>query len=149
MIVPQFKSKNVYNFFKKICMMYVSNFFIFIYLFLKNTVLLIYKYEHFLNFKLQCCYQFKAIFSTIGFINILPTMVRVYNQFTHNTVLTHAIEFTFRQFYIMHRTPFILQLLGCVANYIAIENNISNKSNNFYCVSYFHKNVYIFTYFNL
>ncbi|KAK4476002.1 hypothetical protein MN116_001236 [Schistosoma mekongi] len=85
-----------------------------------------------LAFFIQCCYQFKTVFSTTGYTGIVPTMIRVYNQHTHNAVLTQAIEFAFRQFYVMHRTPFILQLLGSIANYVTINNEIIGVGDEFY-----------------
>ncbi|XP_018654349.1 hypothetical protein Smp_174230 [Schistosoma mansoni] len=85
-----------------------------------------------LAFFIQCCYQFKTVFATTGYSGIVPTLVRVYNQNTHNPVLTQAIEFTFRQFYVMHRTPFILQLLGCIANYVTTNNEIIGVGDEFY-----------------
>ncbi|CAH8674278.1 unnamed protein product [Schistosoma rodhaini] len=85
-----------------------------------------------LAFFIQCCYQFKTVFATTGYSGIVPTLVRVYNQNTHNPVLTQAIEFTFRQFYVMHRTPFILQLLGCIANYVMTNNEIIGVGDEFY-----------------
>ncbi|KAH8865931.1 Protein unc-80 like [Schistosoma japonicum] len=85
-----------------------------------------------LAFFIQCCYQFKTVFSTTGYTGIVPTMIRVYNQHTHNAVLTQAIEFTFRQFYVMHRTPFILQLLGSIANYVTINSEIIGVGDEFY-----------------
>ncbi|VUZ45469.1 unnamed protein product, partial [Hymenolepis diminuta] len=71
-----------------------------------------------LAFYLQCSYQFKMIFSVNGYLSILPTIIRVYHSNQHNNILKQAIEFTFKQFYIMHRTPFILQMFGSIANYI-------------------------------
>ncbi|CAH8584739.1 unnamed protein product [Schistosoma turkestanicum] len=85
-----------------------------------------------LAFFIQCCYQFKTVFATTGYSGIVPTLIRVYNQNTHNPVLTQAIEFTFRQFYVMHRTPFILQLLGSIANYVTINNEIIGVGDEFY-----------------
>nr|CAH8869810.1 unnamed protein product [Trichobilharzia regenti] len=85
-----------------------------------------------LAFFIQCCYQFKTVFSTTGYTGVVPTMIRVYNQHTHNSVLTQAIEFTFRQFYVMHRTPFILQLLGSIANYVTINSEIIGVGDDFY-----------------
>ncbi|KAM3179481.1 hypothetical protein ACTXT7_000496 [Hymenolepis weldensis] len=74
-----------------------------------------------LAFYLQCSYQFKMIFSVNGYLSILPTIIRVYHSNQHNSILKQAIEFTFKQFYIMHRTPFILQMFGSIANYIDLS----------------------------
>lgn len=61
------------------------------------------------------------IFSVNGYLSILPTIIRVYHSNQHNSILKQAIEFTFKQFYIMHRTPFILQMFGSIANYIDLS----------------------------
>ncbi|VDP68776.1 unnamed protein product [Echinostoma caproni] len=67
-----------------------------------------------------------------GYAGILPTLIRVYNQQVNNAVLTHAVEFTCRQFYVMHRTPFILQLFGSLANYVLIGDESTAMSDDFY-----------------
>ncbi|KAM7541478.1 hypothetical protein Aperf_G00000028420 [Anoplocephala perfoliata] len=82
-----------------------------------------------LAFYLQCSYQFKTIFSVNGYLSILPTIIRVYHSNQHNDILKQAIEFTFKQFYIMHRTPFILQMFGSIANYIDLSPEDSAQSN--------------------
>ncbi|CAL8087525.1 unnamed protein product [Calicophoron daubneyi] len=85
-----------------------------------------------LAFFIQCCYQFKTTFSTTGYAGILPTLLRVYNQHMYNNVLTQAIEFTCRQFYVMHRTPFILQLFGSIANYVTVGDEVNESVDEFY-----------------
>eukprot|EP00108_Taenia_solium_P004580 TsM_000167300 transcript=TsM_000167300 gene=TsM_000167300 len=82
-----------------------------------------------LAFYLQCCYQFKMIFSVNGYLSILPTIIRVYHNNQHNGILKQAIEFIFKQFYIMHRTPFILQMFGSIANYIDLSPDDTAQSN--------------------
>ncbi|XP_071097692.1 protein unc-80 homolog [Haliotis cracherodii] len=59
--------------------------------------------------------HFKHIFSTNGFLYIMPTLLRVYSNNQPNLVLKKAIHFVCRQFYILHRKPFILQMFGSVA----------------------------------
>ncbi|TGZ66684.1 hypothetical protein CRM22_005205 [Opisthorchis felineus] len=85
-----------------------------------------------LAFYIQCSHQFKMAFSTSGYAGILPTLLRVYNQQTHNAVLTQAVEFTCRQFYVMHRIPFILQLFGSLANYVAVGDERTGMDGDFY-----------------
>ncbi|XP_064639472.1 protein unc-80 homolog [Lineus longissimus] len=53
--------------------------------------------------------HFKHVFATNGFMYVIPTVVRVYANHQNNPVLCQAIEFTCKQFYILHRKPFILQ----------------------------------------
>ncbi|KAG9510770.1 Protein unc-80-like protein, partial [Fragariocoptes setiger] len=95
---------------------------------------------------INAAYQFKNIFATDGFMPIMPTIVRTYSNHQNNHLLCRSIEFVCKQFYIMHRKPFMLQLLGAVApllqststttsatssasSTITISNN-SNRSNN-------------------
>lgn len=47
---------------------------------------------------------------------IMPTLLRVYSNNQPNTVLKQAIHFVCRQFYILHRKPFVLQMFGSVAS---------------------------------
>ncbi|CAG5120059.1 unnamed protein product, partial [Candidula unifasciata] len=59
--------------------------------------------------------HFKHIFATNGFLYIMPTLLRVYSNNQPNPVLKNAIHFVCKQFYILHRKPFILQMFGSVA----------------------------------
>lgn len=43
------------------------------------------------------------------FMHIMPTLLKTYSNNQPNPVLCQAIEFVCRQFYILHRKPFILQ----------------------------------------
>ena len=45
----------------------------------------------------------------------MPTVLRMYSNNQPNTVLCQAIHFACRQFYILHRKPFVLQMFGSVA----------------------------------
>uniref|UniRef100_UPI00358FE682 protein unc-80 homolog n=1 Tax=Myxine glutinosa TaxID=7769 RepID=UPI00358FE682 len=59
--------------------------------------------------------HFNHLFSLNGYQWILPTMLQVYTSYCSNTLLRETIEFACRQFYILHRKPFILQLFASVA----------------------------------
>ncbi|XP_055887561.1 protein unc-80 homolog isoform X2 [Biomphalaria glabrata] len=59
--------------------------------------------------------HFKHIFATNGFLYIMPTLVRVYSNNQANPVLKKAIHFVCKQFFILHRKPFILQMFGSIA----------------------------------
>jgi len=61
-------------------------------------------------------HQFKSIFATDGFMPIMATIVQVYSNHQNNQLLCRSIEFVCKQFYIMHRKPFLLQLFGSVAS---------------------------------
>ena len=49
------------------------------------------------------------------FLYIMPTLLRMYSNNQPNSVLCQAIHFACRQFYILHRKPFVLQMFGSVA----------------------------------
>ncbi|XP_056606879.1 protein unc-80 homolog isoform X3 [Triplophysa dalaica] len=59
--------------------------------------------------------HFNHLFSLSGYQWILPTMLQTYADFESNPLLRRGIEFCCRQFYILHRKPFILQLFASVA----------------------------------
>ncbi|XP_028832106.1 protein unc-80 homolog isoform X5 [Denticeps clupeoides] len=59
--------------------------------------------------------HFNHLFSLSGYQWILPTMLQVYADYESNPLLRQGIEFCCRQFYILHRKPFILQLFASVA----------------------------------
>ncbi|XP_067892393.1 protein unc-80 homolog [Heterodontus francisci] len=59
--------------------------------------------------------HFNHLFSLSGYQWILPSMLQVYADYESNPLLRQAIEFACRQFYILHRKPFILQLFASAA----------------------------------
>ncbi|XP_067844006.1 protein unc-80 homolog [Heptranchias perlo] len=59
--------------------------------------------------------HFNHLFSLSGYQWILPSMLQVYADYESNPLLHQAIEFVCRQFYILHRKPFVLQLFASVA----------------------------------
>ncbi|OQR76167.1 protein unc-80-like, partial [Tropilaelaps mercedesae] len=63
----------------------------------------------------NAAHQFKNIFATNGYLLIMPTMLQIYSNHQTNGLLCRTIEFICKQFYIMHRKPFILQMFGSVA----------------------------------
>ncbi|XP_054724860.1 protein unc-80 homolog [Uloborus diversus] len=64
---------------------------------------------------LNAALQFKNIFALNGYLLIMPTMLRIYSNHQTNSLLCRTIEFVCKQFYIMHRKPFILQMFGSAA----------------------------------
>ncbi|KFD56195.1 hypothetical protein M513_02973 [Trichuris suis] len=72
---------------------------------------------------IEMAYQFKAYFSSSGFFSIMPTILRCFSHYQTNPLLCDAIRFTCKQFYIMHRKPFILQMFGSVANILDFNEN--------------------------
>ena len=47
---------------------------------------------------------------------IMPTLLRLYSNYQTNTMVVSTIEFVVKQLYILHRKPFVLQMLGSVAS---------------------------------
>ncbi|KAL3872189.1 hypothetical protein ACJMK2_040132 [Sinanodonta woodiana] len=77
----------------------------------EDTALLRYCLGIFINFSRR----FKHIFSMNGFLYIMPTILKVYSNNQPNPVLCTALEFVCKQFFLLHRKPFILQMFGSVA----------------------------------
>uniref|UniRef100_T1IVG6 Uncharacterized protein n=1 Tax=Strigamia maritima TaxID=126957 RepID=T1IVG6_STRMM len=65
--------------------------------------------------------HFKNIFASNGYLLIIPTMLRIYTTHQTNPLLCRTIEFVIKQFYILHRKPFILQMFGSVAPILDID----------------------------
>ncbi|VDM83919.1 unnamed protein product, partial [Strongylus vulgaris] len=65
--------------------------------------------------------HFNSLFASQGFFLIMPTLLRCYSQRQTNRVFCSVVEFLCRQFYTLHRKPFLLQMCGSVAN--IIDNN--------------------------
>ncbi|CAF4861689.1 unnamed protein product, partial [Rotaria sp. Silwood1] len=59
--------------------------------------------------------HFRNVFATNGYLLIMPTLFHVYSNVQSNPMLKKAIEYCCRQFYILHRIPFILQMLGSIS----------------------------------
>ncbi|XP_078260328.1 protein unc-80 homolog isoform X2 [Rhinoraja longicauda] len=72
--------------------------------------------------------HFNHLFSLSGYQWILPSMLQVYADYESNPLLRQAIEFTCRQFYILHRKPFILQLFASVAPLLEFSDAAHNAS---------------------
>ncbi|CAI4225052.1 unnamed protein product [Auanema sp. JU1783] len=60
--------------------------------------------------------HFNTLFASQGFFLIMPTILRCYSQRQTNRVFCSVVEFMCRQFYLLHRKPFLLQMCGSVAN---------------------------------
>jgi len=46
----------------------------------------------------------------------MPTILRCYSQRQPNRLFTQVVEFVCKQFYVLHRKPFLLQMFGSVAD---------------------------------
>ena len=70
--------------------------------------------------------HFRHVFATNGFLIILPTILKVYSNTQTNPIIKNAIEFACIHFYAIHRIPFILQLVGSVAQILDTSGDSSN-----------------------
>ncbi|XP_041120448.1 protein unc-80 homolog isoform X3 [Polyodon spathula] len=71
--------------------------------------------------------HFNHLFSLSGYQWILPTMLQAYADYESNPLLRQAIEFSCRQFYILHRKPFVLQLFASVAPLLEFTTCTSSR----------------------
>lgn len=53
----------------------------------------------------------------------MPTLIRCYSQRQPNRMFIQVIEFVCKQFYILHRKPFLLQMFGAIADMCDQNNN--------------------------
>lgn len=53
----------------------------------------------------------------------MPTILRCYSQRQTNKLFKQIVEFVCKQFYILHRKPFLLQMFGSVADICDQNNN--------------------------
>ncbi|KZC08559.1 Protein unc-80 like protein, partial [Dufourea novaeangliae] len=60
-------------------------------------------------------HNFKNIFSTNGYLLIMPTLLQLYSTHQTNKLVTTTVEYAVKQFYLMNRKPFILQMFGSVS----------------------------------
>ncbi|KJH51441.1 hypothetical protein DICVIV_02357 [Dictyocaulus viviparus] len=67
--------------------------------------------------------HFNSLFASQGFFLIMPTLLRCYSQRQTNKLFCSVVEFLCRQFYTLHRKPFLLQMCGSIANIIDNNNN--------------------------
>uniref|UniRef100_A0A7E4W3C8 UNC80 domain-containing protein n=1 Tax=Panagrellus redivivus TaxID=6233 RepID=A0A7E4W3C8_PANRE len=67
--------------------------------------------------------HFNTLFASQGFFLIMPTILRCYSQRQTNRLFTQVVEFACKQFYILHRKPFLLQMFGSVADICDQNNN--------------------------
>ncbi|CAG4970497.1 unnamed protein product [Parnassius apollo] len=63
----------------------------------------------------NAAFNFKSIFSTNGYLLIMPTLLQIYSNFQTNKLVTTTIEYAVKQFYLLNRKPFILQMFGSVS----------------------------------
>lgn len=64
---------------------------------------------------INAAFNFKNIFSTNGYFLIMPTLLQVYSFHQTNKLVTTTIEYAVKQFYLLNRKPFIMQMFGAVS----------------------------------
>ncbi|XP_015178627.1 PREDICTED: protein unc-80 homolog isoform X2 [Polistes dominula] len=64
---------------------------------------------------INSAHNFKNIFSTNGYLLIMPTLLQLYATHQANKLVTTTVEYAVKQFYLMNRKPFILQMFGSVS----------------------------------
>ncbi|KAM7300742.1 protein unc-80 homolog [Ixodes scapularis] len=72
---------------------------------------------------INAAHQFRNIFASNGYLLIMPTILQIYSNHQTNGLLCRTVEFICKQFYIMHRKPFILQMFGSVAPLLDLDVN--------------------------
>uniref|UniRef100_A0A158R4L5 UNC80 domain-containing protein n=1 Tax=Syphacia muris TaxID=451379 RepID=A0A158R4L5_9BILA len=72
---------------------------------------------------LSMAVRFSNLFASQGFFLMMPTVLRCYCQRQTNSLLCRSIEFVCRQFYILHRKPFFLQMAGAAASILDMNDN--------------------------
>ncbi|XP_020299995.1 protein unc-80 homolog isoform X4 [Pseudomyrmex gracilis] len=64
---------------------------------------------------INAAHNFKNIFSTNGYLLIMPTLLQLYSTHQTNKLVKTTVEYAVKQFYLMNRKPFILQMFGSVS----------------------------------
>ncbi|CAF3808214.1 unnamed protein product [Rotaria magnacalcarata] len=74
--------------------------------------------------------HFRHIFAANGYLLIMPTFLCVYSNIQSNPMLKKAIEYCCRQFFVLHRIPFILQMLGSISQSFDFNQLTDNANTN-------------------
>ncbi|KAG8225919.1 hypothetical protein J437_LFUL005955 [Ladona fulva] len=72
---------------------------------------------------INAAHNFKNIFSTNGYLLIMPTLLQIYSNHQTNTLVRRTIEYAVKQFYLMNRKPFILQMFGSVSSILDTDED--------------------------
>ena len=60
---------------------------------------------------INAAHQFKNVFGNgNGYLLVMPTILRIYSNHQTNQLLCKTVEFVVKQFYVLHRKPFLLQV---------------------------------------
>lgn len=76
----------------------------------------------------NAAHNFKNIFSINGYLLIMPTLLQLYSTHMTNKLVTTTVEYAVKQFYMMNRKPFILQMFGSVSTILDTDetNNVGD-----------------------
>ena len=58
------------------------------------------------------------------YLLIMPTVLQVYSNHQSNSLLCRTVEFICKQFYVLHRKPFVLQMLGSIAPMLDLNTDL-------------------------
>ncbi|VVC45096.1 Hypothetical protein CINCED_3A015660 [Cinara cedri] len=83
--------------------------------------------------------NFKNIFSSNGYLLIIPTLLQLYASHHTNKIVTRSIEYTIKQFYLMNRKPFILQMFGSASSILDLDDVTSVEDSSRVEANYFFK----------
>ncbi|GLG97294.1 Protein unc-80 homolog [Gryllus bimaculatus] len=72
---------------------------------------------------INAAHHFKNIFSTNGYLLIMPTLLQLYANHQTNMLVKTTVEYAVKQFYLMNRKPFILQMFGSVSAILDCEED--------------------------
>uniref|UniRef100_A0A8D8LFR6 Protein unc-80 homolog n=1 Tax=Cacopsylla melanoneura TaxID=428564 RepID=A0A8D8LFR6_9HEMI len=72
---------------------------------------------------INAAHNFKNIFSTNGYLLIIPSLLQLYASHQTNKLVTRTVEYTVKQFYLMNRKPFILQMFGAASAILDTDDN--------------------------
>ena len=56
----------------------------------------------------------------------MPVLFTMYRECKQDSIVCKSIEFVVKQFYVIHRKPFVLQFLGSVAHLVHVDNPLSH-----------------------
>ncbi|XP_073988249.1 unc80, NALCN channel complex subunit isoform X3 [Rhodnius prolixus] len=70
---------------------------------------------------INAAHNFKNIFSINGYLMIIPSLLQLYASHQTNKLVTRTVEYVVKQFYLMNRKPFILQMFGAASAILDID----------------------------
>jgi len=56
----------------------------------------------------------------------MPTLLQIYSNYQTNKLVARTIEYCVKQFYLLHRKPFILQMFGSLSSILDTDEHGEN-----------------------